>query len=82
MNFDTPTAPLRVSVDVIATITFGSSGHWTTDSFLEATPQPMVSSGREGINIETMTALRVSTRGPTKSCQLTIGLIGLSAVGT
>ena len=53
MNFDTPTSPLRVSVDVVATIMFGSLGHWTTDSFpLEATPQPMVSSGREGINID------------------------------
>ena len=53
MNFDTPTSPLRVSVDVIATIMFGSLGHWTTDSFpLEETPQPVVSSGREGINIE------------------------------
>ena len=30
MNFDTPTSPLRVSVDVIATIIFGSLGHWTT----------------------------------------------------
>ncbi len=48
MNFDTPTSPLPVSVDVIATIMFGSLGHSTTDSFpLEATPQPMVSSGRE-----------------------------------
>jgi hypothetical protein len=45
MNFDTPTSPLRVSADVIATIMFGSLGHSTTDSFpLEATPQPMVSS--------------------------------------
>ena len=51
MNFDTPTSPLRVSVDVIATIMFGSLGHWTTRFLpLEATPQPMVSSGREGIN--------------------------------
>ena len=33
MNFDTPTSPLRVSGDVIATIMFGSLGHWTTDSF-------------------------------------------------
>jgi hypothetical protein len=32
-------------------------GHWTTDSsLLEATPQPMVGSGREGINIEAMSA--------------------------
>ena len=39
MNFDTPTSPLRVSEDVIATIMFGSLGHWTTDSFpLDATP--------------------------------------------
>jgi hypothetical protein len=57
MNFDTPTSPLRASVDVIATIMFASLGHWTTDSFpLEATLQPMVSSGREGINIEAMSA--------------------------
>jgi hypothetical protein len=33
MNFDTPTSPLRVSVDAIATIMFGSLGHWTIDSF-------------------------------------------------
>ena len=46
MNFDTPTSPLRVSEDVIATIMFGSLGHWTTDPFpLRATPQPMISSG-------------------------------------
>jgi hypothetical protein len=39
MNFDTPASPLRVSVDVIATIIFGPLGHWTTDSFpLDATP--------------------------------------------
>jgi hypothetical protein len=31
MNFDTPTSPLRDSVDAIATIIFGSLGHWTTD---------------------------------------------------
>jgi hypothetical protein len=49
MNFDTPASPVRVSVDVIATIMLGSLGHWTTGSLpLEATPQPMVSSkGRE-----------------------------------
>ena len=34
MNFDTPTSPLRVSVDDIATIMFGSLGHWTTDHSL------------------------------------------------
>jgi hypothetical protein len=28
VNFDTPTSPLRFSVDAIATIMFGSSGHW------------------------------------------------------
>jgi hypothetical protein len=33
MNFDTPTSRLRVSVDVIATVVFGSLGHSTTDSF-------------------------------------------------
>src|SRR4029078_13614972 len=33
MNFDTPTSSLRVSVDVIATVVFGSLGHSTTDSF-------------------------------------------------
>ena len=48
MNFDTPTSPLRVSEDVIATIMFGSLGHWDFRSFpLEPTPQPMVRSGRE-----------------------------------
>ncbi len=55
MNFDTPTSPLSCSVDVIATIMFGSLGHWTTDSFpLEATPNRW--SVREGINIEAMSA--------------------------
>jgi hypothetical protein len=47
MNFDTPTSPLRVSEDVIATIMFGSLGHWDFRSFpLEPTPQPMVRSVR------------------------------------
>ena len=46
MNFDNPTSPLRVSEDVIATIMFGSLGHWDFRSFpSEATPQPMVRSG-------------------------------------
>ena len=34
VNFDTPTSPLRFSVDDIATIMFGSLGHWTTDPSL------------------------------------------------
>jgi hypothetical protein len=50
MNFDTPASPLRVSVNVIATIMFGSLGHSITDSYpSEATPQPMVRSGRDGM---------------------------------
>ena len=58
MNFDTPTSPLRFSVDVIATIMFGSLGHWDYTSFpSEATPQPMVRSGREGINFGAMSAV-------------------------
>jgi hypothetical protein len=53
MNFDTPASPLRVSVDVIATIIFGSLGHWTTDSFpLDATPPTDGQFGEQGINTE------------------------------
>ena len=49
MNFDTPTSPLSCSVDVIATIMFGSLGHWTTDSFPFRSNAPlMVSSGKTG----------------------------------
>ena len=58
MNFDNPTSPLRVSEDVIATIMFGSLGHWDFRSFpSEATSQPMVRSGREGINYGAMSAV-------------------------
>ena len=35
MNFDTPTSPLRVSEDAIATIMFCSLGHWTLDPSLQ-----------------------------------------------
>ena len=41
MNFDTPTSPLRVSMDVIATIIFASLGHWTTYLSLESNSRPM-----------------------------------------
>ena len=56
MNFDTPTSPLQVSVDVIATIMFCSLGHWTTFP-LGATPQARVSSGRKTINVGVMSAV-------------------------
>ena len=34
MDSDTPTSPLQVSVDAIATIMLCSLGHWTTDPSL------------------------------------------------
>ena len=48
MNFDTPTSPLRVSSNFIATILFGSLGHWKIPSLQKQRPNRMVSSGREG----------------------------------
>lgn len=65
MNFDTPTSPLRVSEDAIATIMFGSLGHWTIDPSLQLTPQPMVRSRREEISYGAMSAVGLADNNPT-----------------
>jgi hypothetical protein len=57
MNLDSPTSPLRVSEDVIATIMFGSLGHWTTNLSLKDNAPIDGPFGREGINFGSMSAV-------------------------
>ena len=51
MNFDTPTSPLHVSIDVIATIVFCSLGHCSTDPSFRSNAPSYGQFGRQGINL-------------------------------